>query len=129
MKCDAAAPASGEDPSSRVEVFRRHRALLLSVAYRMLGTWADAEDIVQETFIRWLRTTGEIASARAFLVTVVSRLCINHLESARVRREEYVGQWLPEPMVTVPAGDPDAIVRLDESVSMAFLMMLERLTP
>src|SRR5882724_13105985 len=83
------------DADGRVEVFRQHRPLLLSVAYRMVGSWADAEDVVQETFVRWQQTTDAIASPRAFLVTVASRLCINHLESARVRREEYVGQWLP----------------------------------
>ncbi len=117
-------------PESRVDAFRRHRPLLLSIAYRMLGTWADAEDMVQDTFVRWQRAAEqEIASPRAFLVTITSRLCINHLESARVRREEYVGQWLPEPFVSAPGGDPDAIVHVDESVSMAFLVLLERLTP
>jgi len=73
----------------------------------MLGSVADAEDMLQETFIRWQQARDEeIRSPRAFLVTIVSRLCINHLQSARARREEYVGQWLPEPIVTGPGSDP-----------------------
>lgn len=114
----------------RLDAFRQHRPLLLSVAYRMLGSRADAEDVVQETFLRWQQARDQnIASPRAFLVTITSRLCINLLDSARVRRAEYVGQWLPEPVVTGPGDDPDALVRMDESLSMAFLMLLERLTP
>jgi RNA polymerase sigma-70 factor (ECF subfamily) len=96
----------------------------------MLGSVADAEDMLQDTFIRWQQAPdGEIRSSRAFLVTIISRLCINHLQSARVQREEYVGQWLPEPIVTGPGSDPLEIMRIDESLSMAFLVMLERLTP
>ena len=116
--------------SVRLATFDQHRSLLFSVAYRMLGTVADAEDMLQETFIRWQQAAEEeIRSPRAFLVTIVSRLCINHLQSARVQREEYVGQWLPEPIVTDPANDPLNIIRVDESLSMAFLVLLERLTP
>jgi RNA polymerase sigma-70 factor (ECF subfamily) len=86
--------------------------------------------MLQETFIRWQQAPEEeIRSPRAFLVTIISRLCINQLQSARVRREEYVGQWLPEPIVTGPGSDPLEIIRVDESLSMAFLVMLERLTP
>jgi RNA polymerase sigma-70 factor, ECF subfamily len=115
---------------SRLEVFQHHRALLFSIAYRMLGSVADAEDMLQEAFIRWQQTTGaEIQSPRAFLVTIISRLCINHLQSARVHREAYFGQWLPEPLLTNPADTPSATARFDESLSMAFLMLLERLTP
>jgi RNA polymerase sigma-70 factor (ECF subfamily) len=96
----------------------------------MLGTVADAEDIVQDAFIRWQQAShDEIRSPKAFLVTIVSRLCINHLQTARVQREEYVGQWLPEPMVTDPASDPESALWTDESLSMAFLVLLERLTP
>jgi RNA polymerase sigma-70 factor, ECF subfamily len=114
----------------RLATFDQYRSLLFSVAYRMLGSVADAEDMLQETFIRWQNAPDdEIRSTRAFLVTIISRLCINHLQSARVRREEYVGQWLPEPIVTGPGSDPLEIVRIDESLSMAFLVMLERLTP
>jgi RNA polymerase sigma-70 factor (ECF subfamily) len=116
--------------SVRLATFDQHRSLLFSVAYRMLGTVADAEDMLQETFIRWQQADEEeIRSPRAFLITIISRLCINHLQSARVRREEYIGQWLPEPIVTDPANDPLNIIRVDESLSMAFLILMERLTP
>ncbi|MCW3059504.1 MAG: polymerase sigma-70 factor, partial [Capsulimonas sp.] len=94
------------------------------------GSVTDAEDMLQETFLRWESASeDDIRSPRAFLVTIVSRLCINHLQSARVRREEYVGQWLPEPIVTDPASDPMENALLGESLSMAFLVLLERLTP
>ncbi len=126
------APQGASDPelSIHLATFDQYRSLLFSIAYRMLGSVADAEDMLQEAFIRW-QQSGEkdIRSPRAFLVTVISRLCINHLQSARVQREEYVGQWLPEPIVTGPAGDPFGIIRVDESLSMAFLVLLERLTP
>jgi RNA polymerase sigma-70 factor, ECF subfamily len=96
----------------------------------MLGSVADAEDMLQETFIRWQQAPEqEIRSLRSFLVTITSRLCINHLQSARAQREEYVGQWLPEPIMTAPGDNPYESIRQDESVSMAFLLMLERLTP
>ncbi len=96
----------------------------------MLGTVADAEDMLQETFLRWLQAADEeIRSPRAFLVTIISRLCINQLQSARAQREEYVGQWLPEPLVTGQGGDPLGLIRVDETLSMAFLVLLERLTP
>jgi RNA polymerase sigma-70 factor (ECF subfamily) len=118
------------DSGGRLAEFNRFRGLLFSIAYRMLGSVTDAEDILQETFIRWHRASdAEIQSPRAFLVTIVSRLSINHLQSALVRREEYVGQWLPEPLVTESSADPFTIFRIDESVSMAFLVLLERLTP
>jgi RNA polymerase sigma-70 factor (ECF subfamily) len=118
------------EDSIRLAIFDQYRSLLFSVAYRMLGTVADAEDMLQETFIRWQQAPDEeIRSPRAFLVTIISRLCINHLQSARVRREEYVGQWLPEPLVTDASGDPLNVIRVDESLSMAFLVLLERLTP
>jgi RNA polymerase sigma-70 factor, ECF subfamily len=129
---DAMANMLPNDPEVpiRLATFDQYRSLLFSVAYRMLGSVADAEDMLQETFIRWQRAPdAEIRSPRAFLVTIISRLCINHLQSARVQREEYVGQWLPEPIVTSAGSDPLEIVRIDESLSMAFLVMLERLTP
>src|SRR5258707_13563046 len=124
--------AQQHDPEvpTRLATFDQYRRLLFSVAYRMLGSVADAEDMLQETFIRWQQTPDEdIRSPRAFLVTIISRLCINHLQSARVQREEYVGQWLPEPIVTDPGSDPLGIIRVDESLSMAFLILLERLAP
>jgi RNA polymerase sigma-70 factor, ECF subfamily len=114
----------------RLELFSQHRPLLFGVAYRMLGSSADAEDLLQETFIRWRQAADvEIASPRALLVTILTRLCINHLQSARVRREEYFGQWLPEPLVTAPTQNPLAAVEIDESLSLAFLLLLERLNP
>ena len=122
-------PQAGTD-ADRLATFNRHRGLLFSVAYRMLGSVVDAEDMLQETFIRWQQAPKEeIRSPRAYLVTIITRLCINQLQSARVRREEYVGEWLPEPLVTDPASDPLGIVKVDESLSMAFLFLLERLTP
>ncbi len=122
-------PLDAEAPV-RLATFDQYRSLLFSVAYRMLGSVADAEDMLQETFMRWQQAPDqEIRSPRAFLVTIISRLCINHLQSARVQREEYVGTWLPEPIVTGPGSDPLELIRVDESLSMAFLVMLERLTP
>src|ERR1700751_4502323 len=118
------------DDAIRLATFDQYRALLFSIAYRMLGTIADAEDMLQETFIRWHQSAEQdIRSPRAFLVTIISRLCMNHLQSARVQREEYVGQWLPEPILTDPNSDPLKTLKIDESLSMAFLVLLERLTP
>jgi RNA polymerase sigma-70 factor, ECF subfamily len=115
---------------SRTAVFEHHRGLLFSIAYRMLGSVADAEDALQDAFIRWQGASEtDVRSPKAFLVTVVSRLCINHLQSARVQRETYVGEWLPEPIVTEPGSDVSRIAQVDESVSMAMLLLLERLTP
>ena len=118
------------EENERLTTFRQYRRLLFSIAYRMLGSVADAEDMLQETFIRWQQAADdEIKSPKALLVTIVSRLCINHLESARVRHEQLVGQWLPEPLVTEPGDDPLGVLRVDESLSMALLVLLERLTP
>jgi RNA polymerase sigma-70 factor (ECF subfamily) len=114
----------------RLEAFNQHRGLLFSIAYRMLGSRADAEDMLQETFLRWEHASdAEIRDPRAFMVTVITRLCINELQSARARREEYFGQWLPEPLLTQTATESSAISKFDGSLSMAFLMLLERLTP
>src|SRR5260370_26415979 len=127
-------PVSGTEPQraeepSRLATFEQYRGLLFSIAYRMLGGAGDAEYILEESFIGWQQgTIEEIRSAKALLVTIVTRLCINHLQSARVRREEYVGEWLPEPLVPDPKSDPSHVLRVDESLSMAFLVLLERLT-
>ena len=103
---------------------------MFAIAYRMLGSAADAEDILQETFIRWQQAPAiDIESPRALLVTILTRLAINQLQSARVRREEYFGQWLPEPLVTAPRQNPSMSVEVDEYLSLAFLLLLERLTP
>ncbi|MBV9180124.1 MAG: RNA polymerase sigma-70 factor [Acidobacteria bacterium] len=110
--------------------FEAHRSLLFSVAYRMLGSRADAEDMLQETFLRWQQAVGsDIRDPRAFLVTVITRLCINQLQSARSKREEYFGQWLPEPLVTGSTVNSINMAGIDGSLSMAFLVLLERLTP
>jgi RNA polymerase sigma-70 factor, ECF subfamily len=114
----------------RLDTFNQHRGLLFSIAYRMLGSRSDAEDMLQETFIRWQHASeAEIRDPRAFLVTVITRLCINQLQSARVKREQYFGQWLPEPLLTKAAAESPAISEIVGSLSMAFLMLLERLTP
>src|SRR5882672_5450118 len=119
-----------DEESARLTTFSQYRGLLFSIAYRMVGSATDAEDLLQDAYIRWQQAAdGDIRSPKAFLITIVSRLCISHLQSARVQREEYVGQWLPEPLATDPASDPLGVLRADESISMAFLVMLERLTP
>ncbi|RMH63369.1 MAG: sigma-70 family RNA polymerase sigma factor, partial [Bacteroidetes bacterium] len=110
------------------ESFEQHRAHLFGLAYRMLGSVADAEDVVQDAFLRWQRADA-VASPRAFLTTVVTRLCIDHLRSARVQREAYVGPWLPEPLVASDRPPPDADVERADTLSMAFLLVLERLSP
>ena len=109
------------------------RPLLFSIAYRMLASVSEAEDIVQEAFVRYQRQVaddGPVRSPKAWLSAVVTRLAIDHLRSARVRREAYVGEWLPEPLVTDEgAGDPEGLAEQFDSVSMSFLLLLERLTP
>jgi RNA polymerase sigma-70 factor (ECF subfamily) len=118
-----------DDGAGRLAAFNQYRGLLFSIAYRMVGSVADAEDAVQETYVRWQQAgDNAIRSPKAFLITIVSRLCINYLQSARVQREEYQGEWLPEPIATDPGSDPLGILRADESLSMAFLVMLERLS-
>jgi RNA polymerase sigma-70 factor (ECF subfamily) len=113
-----------------VATFTDLRPLLFSIAYRMLGSVMEAEDIVQEAFLRWQGTsTTEVENPKAFLSSVVTRLCIDHLRSAQVRRESYYGPWLPEPLITDPRESPAGALALDESLSMAFLRLLEALTP
>lgn len=106
------------------------RPLMFSVAYRMLGSVAEAEDIVQEAFLRMHRSDIVPDSLEAFATTITTRLAINHLRSARVRREQYVGPWLPEPLLTTsPEADPATLAEQADTLSMAFLRLLERLTP
>jgi RNA polymerase sigma-70 factor (ECF subfamily) len=101
--------------------------MLFSIAYRMLGSVMDSEDLVQDAYLRWQEATEtDVRSPRAYLTTIVTRLAINHLRAARTRRETYVGPWLPEPLVTEETPDT---VELAESLSMAFLVLLERLSP
>jgi RNA polymerase sigma-70 factor, ECF subfamily len=114
--------------------FEDHRAHLLRVGYRITGSLADAEDAVQEAWLRW-HTRGpesgaDVRDERAWLTTVVGRVCLDRLRSAAVRRERYVGPWLPEPLITAPDDDgPLATVVRDESVRMAAMVVLERLSP
>ncbi len=114
---------------TRVEEFEELRPLLFAIAYRILGSVAEAEDAVQETYLRYESSATEPASTKAFLSAVVTRLSIDVLRSARVRREEYVGQWFPEPLVTDPYEDPARSAELADSLSMAALLLLERLSP
>jgi RNA polymerase sigma-70 factor (ECF subfamily) len=112
------------------ETFSRYRPLLFGIAYRMLGTASDAEDVVQDAFVRWLQSADEaIESPKAYLSRITTRLCIDQLRSARARREVYTGEWLPEPIAT-PFVDTtlDSVVQR-ESLSFAFLLMLRRLSP
>ena len=111
-----------------VEVFGRYRPLLFSIAYRMLGSVMEAEDVVQEAYLRWERAFGEgVRSPKSYLSTVVTRLSIDKLRREQARREEYTGPWLPEPLVTGEAPGPTGA--LDGTLSMAFLVLMESLTP
>jgi RNA polymerase sigma-70 factor (ECF subfamily) len=117
---------------SEVEEFERLRPRLLGIAYRMLGSRAEAEDVVQDAWLR-LERTEHVDSVEAFLVTTTTRLAIDQLRSARARRETYVGPWLPEPLVTDPAAQrappPDALVEKAELLSLGLLRVLEQLEP
>jgi RNA polymerase sigma-70 factor (ECF subfamily) len=114
---------------TRTEEFEQLRPLLFAIAYRILGSVSDAEDAVQETWLRYQASPAQPASAKAFLSAVVTRISIDVLRSARVRREEYAGPWFPEPLLTDPYEDPARSAELADSVSMAALLLLERLTP
>ncbi len=124
--------------TAAVEAFDRHRRLLFSVAYQMLGSVADAEDVVQDAWLRWSAADrSDVVDERAYLVRVVSRLALDRLDSARARRESYVGPWLPEPLLTgrapvasaPQAADPEDAAELGEQVSLALLVVLETLSP
>jgi RNA polymerase sigma-70 factor (ECF subfamily) len=120
-----------EEPMIDSEPFLQYRPLLFSIAYRMLGTVADAEDAVQETYLRWRRTPNtdeEIRSPKAWLTTTISRVCLDQLGSARVKREQYIGPWLPEPMTGVSPDIAETAADFD-SLSLAFLVLLESLSP
>ena len=132
MTSTTSRPATGD----RGEVFNQYRPLLFSIAYRMLGSVMDAEDMIQETFLRWQQSEDsgvDILSPKAYLSQIVTRLCIDYLRSARVQREQYVGPWLPEPLVGTmnddAAADPADAAALADTLSTAFLLLLERLSP
>ncbi|HEV2701658.1 MAG TPA: RNA polymerase sigma-70 factor [Steroidobacteraceae bacterium] len=110
--------------------FERVRPRLFGIAYRMLGSRADAEDVLQDAYLRWHRNSGDQPrSPEAWLVTTVTRLCIDRLRAARTERDHYVGPWLPEPLIGEPAAAADAAAELSSSLSIAFLVVLELLTP
>ncbi|MBO2455666.1 RNA polymerase sigma factor SigJ [Actinomadura barringtoniae] len=113
------------------EVFAAHRDMMMGVAYRVLGRVTDAEDVVQEAWLRWAKAEDEVEDPEAFLVTVTTRLAIDRLRRVQARRETYVGEWLPEPLMTSEdvAGDVAEGVERAESVSMALLVVLESLSP
>jgi RNA polymerase sigma-70 factor (ECF subfamily) len=112
------------------ESFEPHRRRLRGLAYRMLGSMAEAEDAVQETYVRWhAADRDKVSDPRAFLMTTATRICLDLLTSARARREEYVGPWLPEPVVDTAALAPDSRTELAEDLSIALLLTLERLSP
>ena len=116
-----------------VESFESYRSYLFAIAYRMLGSAMDAEDMVQETYLRYQTTPPEtITSHKAFLTTIITRLCLDQLHLARRKRELYVGPWLPEPIITATTpeqADPQERVDTEDSISLAFLMLLEQLQP
>ena len=114
---------------TRAEEFEQLRPRLFAIAYRILGSVSEAEDAVQETWLRYEASPTPPTSTAAFLSAVVTRIAIDVLRSARVRREEYVGQWFPEPLLTDPYEDPERSAELADSVSMASLLLLERLSP
>jgi RNA polymerase sigma-70 factor, ECF subfamily len=135
--------ADARSPDARsADAYQDLRPLMFAIAYRMLGSVSEAEDIVQEAFLRYHRAlgqaplaeAGEPDSPKAYLSAVTTRLCIDHVRSARARREAYVGEWLPEPLLTDPVGPaaqagPADLAEQADSLSMAFLLLLERLSP
>lgn len=116
--------------NTQTTIFQQYMPRLYGIAYRMLGSRADAEDILQEAYLRWHQAnTEEVQRPEAWLVTTVSRLCIDRLRAARVEREAYIGPWLPEPLLTGDVAPPDHRAVLASDLSIAFLVILERLAP
>jgi RNA polymerase sigma-70 factor, ECF subfamily len=119
-----------QDVNHRSVIFEQSRRRLFGLAYRMLGSKADAEDMVQDAYLRWHQAPAdEIRSPEAWLVTVVTRLCIDRLRSAAAERETYPGMWLPEPLFGESPPSPDEQIELASNLSMAFMILLERLAP
>src|SRR3954465_8724829 len=113
-----------------LDVFNTDRPLLFSIAYRMLGSASDAEDVLQDAWLRYRRATdANIRSPQAFATTIVTRLCLDRLKSAKATREQYIGEWLPEPVLTSEVEGPDTMLQRAESVTLAFLVLLEKLSP
>ncbi len=121
---------TGEKVNPSPEIFHQYRSRLIGIAYRMLGSRADAEDILQEAYVRWLTAdVADLRSPEAWLVTVVTRLSIDRLRLAKKERENYFGAWIPEPWVMEEAPPPERAMELAGDISTAFLMLLERLAP
>lgn len=115
---------------SEAETFEGHRPKLFGVAYRMLGSASEAEDVVQDAWLRYAAARrDDVRSPEAFLTTIVTRLCLDRLKSARASREEYIGPWLPEPVLTDDQPGPERSAALAESVTLAFMVLLEKLSP
>src|SRR5580700_4296429 len=131
--------SGGNTPDPGLKAVMSERRRLINLTYRMLGSLTEAEDAVQETYARWYAMSREqqdaIDTPGGWLTTVASRICLNQLGSARARRETYVGEWIPEPLpertewAPGPPGDPADRITLDESVNMAFLIVLDSMTP
>ncbi len=116
--------------SASADIFEKHRPVLFRLAYGMLGRVAPAEDAVQEAFLRWQKQDAEqIRSPKAWLSKVINRICLDEIKSARYRKEEYIGPDLPEPMTAQRSDSPEEIAEMAESLSMALLVLLEKLTP
>lgn len=121
---------ANNSPNALAEMYESYRPLLFSIAYRMTGSATEAEDILQEGYLRFQAASprdGEVASMRAYLSTIVVRLCLDHLKRARVERDRYTGPWLPEPILTAP--DPAEHLEGREALSLALLVLLETLSP
>ena len=115
---------------TEIDLFQTHRPALFAVAYRMLGSATDAEDVLQDAWLRFAAARpSDLRSAKAYLTTIVTRLCLDRLKSARATREEYVGPWLPEPVVTGDQTGPERSLAQAESVTLAFMVLLETLSP
>ena len=130
--CEETAPgaARARARNDTAEVFESHRPRLFRLAYRMLGSCCDAEDLVQDAYLRWHQSaTQDIQSPAAFLVTITTRLCLDRLRELKQEREHYVGRWLPEPIVEDLIPSPEMQLELADEVSIAFLAVLERLGP
>src|SRR5689334_2175079 len=113
-----------------IDEFEKHRSHLFSLAYRMLGSASEAEDVVQDAWLRSASAEGrEVRSPRAYLMTVVTRLALDRLKSARATREQYVGPWLPEPVITDSKPVPEESVAIAESLTLAFMVLLDTLSP
>lgn len=114
----------------KIEIFKKHRARLFGIAYRMLGTHAESEDILQEAYLKWHQAnTDEIETPEAWLVTITTRLSIDRLRKASNERETYIGPWLPEPLIVSEKPSPEEELEFASNLSMAFMVLLERLSP